>query len=173
MAATMNVVLLLSVVFPALVFGSDVCSSPDVQYEVYTTPETVLSSETIFIIQFKLNCKNGAKNLNLYAEINGKTIVATKSVESNTYQISISDEHKNLPAGSYPVRLFDEDGYAVLRKAQRSGEDTSNIKVLKTITLQHKGLWTGPYVQSEFVAAGVAVLVWYLAYAARGKLQTN
>ena len=35
----------------------------------------------------------------------------------------------------------------------------------------YQGAWTGPAVQSEFVAAVVALLVWYMAYSARAKLQ--
>ena len=31
-------------------------------------------------------------------------------------QVSFSEEHKKLPAGTYTVRFFDDDLYAILRK---------------------------------------------------------
>lgn len=31
-------------------------------------------------------------------------------------QISFSEEHKNLPSGSYQVRLYDDEGYSALKK---------------------------------------------------------
>ena len=33
-----------------------------------------------------------------------------------------------------------------------------------------QGIWTGPLVQTEFVAALGAMAVWWLAYTTRGKL---
>ena len=52
-------------------------------------------------------------------------------------QVSISDEHKKLSSGRYEVRLFDEEGYSLLRKAQRSGESVDTIKPVTTISFNH------------------------------------
>ena len=52
-------------------------------------------------------------------------------------QVSISDEHKKLSSGRYEVRLFDEEGYSLLRKAQRSGESVDAIKPVTTISFNH------------------------------------
>ena len=35
------------------------------------------------------------------------------------FQLSLTDEHKKLPSGTYQVRVFDEEGYAWLRKVRR------------------------------------------------------
>lgn len=35
------------------------------------------------------------------------------------FQISFSEEHKNLPSGSYQVRLYDDEGYSALKKVCR------------------------------------------------------
>ena len=35
------------------------------------------------------------------------------------FQLSLTDEHKKLPSGTYQVRVFDEEGYAWLRKVKR------------------------------------------------------
>lgn len=54
-------------------------------------------------------------------------------------QVSFVDEHKNIPAGDYNIRFFDEEGYADLRKAQRSGgDDVKNVKSIFSINVHHK-----------------------------------
>merc|ERR1712002_395159 len=154
---------------PALI-SADTCLAPQVDSKTYSTPEAVVSTDTVLIAEFTLTCKNGLKGINLYADLGGRLLPATKTSETNKYQISISDEHKKLPAGSYDLRIFDEEGFAALRKAQRSGDSTDSVKPLTTVTLVHQGIWSGPIVQSEFVAAMSAIVVWWLAYTARSKL---
>lgn len=155
------------------IFGAgDTCLSPKVDSKVYTTTETTASAETVVIVEFSVACKNGIKDMNLYAEFNGKAIPASK-VGNNKYQVSFSDEHKKIPSGNYEVRLFDDEGYSILRKAQRGGEDTVAVKSFFSVPVYHAGASKGPWVQSEFVAAMVGIIVWYSAYHARSKLQTT
>lgn len=52
-------------------------------------------------------------------------------------QVSISDDHKKLSSGKYEVRLYDEEGYSMLRKAQRSGESVDAVKPVTSITFNH------------------------------------
>lgn len=131
-----------------------------------------MSTDTVVIVEFSVECKNKLKNINLYAEFMGHVIPATQVMgEENKYQVTHSDEHTKLPSGTYTMTLYDEEGYADLRKAQRNGESLDSIKNLFTIEVSHKGASAGPVVQSEVVATGVALLVWYAAYAARAKIQ--
>ncbi|KAI0239856.1 Translocon-associated protein subunit delta [Lamellibrachia satsuma] len=145
--------------FPIFCTG-DTCLSPIVSPQVYSTSEASLTSETAVIIEFSLTCKNGLKDLNLYADFNGKTFPVSRVQETNRYQVSWSESHKKLPSGKYAVQFFDEEGYANLRKAQRSTEDNaSSIKSLFTIDVTHQGATTGQWVQTEFIAASIAFLV--------------
>ncbi|PVD24640.1 hypothetical protein C0Q70_15124 [Pomacea canaliculata] len=171
MASTGKLVAIVALCILPVIVRSDMCLVPQVTSQTYTTPETTVSTETVFIIEFSVTCKNGLKNMNLYAEFAGKTVPASKSGEPNKYQVSLSDEHKKLPSGTYQLRVFDEEGYAWLRKAQRSGENTENIKPLFTLEISHAGVWNGPLLQSEFVAAMTAIFVWWSAYTARSRLQ--
>ncbi|GFN84604.1 ceramide kinase [Plakobranchus ocellatus] len=157
------------VLLPVSIYG-DTCLAPQVKSQSYSTPEAIVSFDTVLIVEFSLTCKNNLKNVNLYADVAGRTIPATRIGEPNKYQISITDEPKKLPSGAYEIRFFDEEGFALLRKAQRSGESTSSLKPLFTITLNHPGIWSGPLIQSEFVAAMTAIIVWWMAYTQRGKL---
>merc|ERR1711971_638542 len=163
---------LTAIFLPCVVLG-DTCLAPEVKSESYTTTEAVSSVDTVFIIQFSLKCKNNLKDINLYADIGGRTLPVAKTGKPDSYQVSFSDEHKSLPKGTYSVKLYDEEGYAALRKMQRSGEGADTVEPLHTLSLSHNGVWKGPFVQSEFVAAMVAILVWYLAYSARSKLQST
>ncbi|XP_022297664.1 translocon-associated protein subunit delta-like [Crassostrea virginica] len=164
--------LVVLLVVPLAVLG-DTCLSPEVKAETYTTTEAIVSTETVFVVQFSLTCKNKVRNINLYADINGRTLPVTKTDKPDVYQVSISDEHKKLSSGRYEVRLFDEEGYSLLRKAQRSGESVDAIKPVTTISFNHPGVWKGPMVQSEFVAVIIAILVWYFAYSTKSQLQSS
>ena len=42
------------------------------------------------------------------------------SVDLVNFQLSFSDEHTNLPAGQYTIKLYDDDSYSVLRKVSWS-----------------------------------------------------
>ncbi|KAK7102952.1 translocon-associated protein subunit delta-like [Littorina saxatilis] len=173
MAATGKVLVVFALCMFSIVANGDMCLGPQVTSQTYTTPEAIVSTETVFIVEFSVACKNGLKNINLYAEFGGKTVPASKIGEpnGNKFQLSLSDEHKKLPSGNYQVRVFDEEGYAWLRKAQRSGENLDNIKPLFTLDLSHSGVWSGPVLQSEFVAAMTAIFVWWSAYTAKSRLQ--
>ncbi|XP_048743872.2 translocon-associated protein subunit delta-like [Ostrea edulis] len=164
--------LIVLLVVPFVVLG-DTCLSPEIKADTYTTTEAIVSTETVFIVQFSLTCKNKLRDMNLYADINGRTLPVTKTDKPEFYQVSISDEHKKLPSGKYEVRLYDEEGYSLFRKAQRSGDSVAAIKPVASLTVNHPGVWKGPFVQSEFVAVLIAILVWYFAYSTRSQLQSS
>ncbi|KAK2165328.1 hypothetical protein LSH36_52g09047 [Paralvinella palmiformis] len=159
-------------VLPILIAG-DTCLSPSVKPKVYTTTDASVAVNTVIVIEFSVTCKNGIKDLNLYAELNGHAIPASKIKDSNSFQVSFSSLHKDTPAGNYEVRFFDEEGYSALRKAQRSGDNAKSVASLFAVPVTHPGASHGILVQTEFVAAVVATLVWYIAHSARGKLQSN
>jgi len=155
-----------------LLCSGETCLSPASQSNVYTTSEAAMSSETVVIVEFSVACKNNIQNMNLYAEFDGHVIPATRLLGEDKYQVSFSEEHKKLPAGTYSMPIYDEEGYSDLRKAQRNGESTEAIKKLFSVSIVHKGASTGPSVQSEAVATAVAVIVCYLAYSAKANLQS-
>ncbi|XP_064633856.1 translocon-associated protein subunit delta-like [Lineus longissimus] len=166
-----NFFVVIALVFVPILAHADTCLGPSFTSKVYTTSEASLSTKTVVVVEFTLTCKNGLKNVNLYADVNDRTLPATRSQDGTKYQVSWSDSHNKLPKGTYSVRLFDDEGYAALRKVQRSKEDTTTVKPLFTIDVQHQGAWKGPIVQSEFLAATIAIFVWYLAFSAKSKLQ--
>ncbi|XP_013386033.1 translocon-associated protein subunit delta-like [Lingula anatina] len=173
MATSRMVLAALAILAVLPVFTSgDTCLRPSVVSQTYTSSEAMMATETVVIVEFTLTCANNLKDVNLYAEINGRTLPATRGQNSKTYQVSWSDDHKNIPAGTYTVRFFDEDKYAALRKAQRSGDNTADIEPLFTIDVNHKGTYSGPFIQAEALATCVAILVWYLAYSTKSNLQS-
>lgn len=85
-------------------------------------------------------------------------------------QVSWTEEVKKAKSGNFNINLFDEEGYAALRKAIRNNEDLGSVKPLVSVLLNHPGAYQGPWVNSEFMAAALAVIVWYSAYTFRNKL---
>ena len=47
--------------FMCILFIADACLNPQVNSEVYTSTESHMSYETVFVIEFTLTCKNGLK----------------------------------------------------------------------------------------------------------------
>ncbi|KAG8212717.1 hypothetical protein J437_LFUL019630 [Ladona fulva] len=141
------------------------CTNPDVDASAFTTQDATVLTNIAYVSEFTLKCSNGAEkdHLPLYAEVNGVTLPTARiGAEGNgRYQAH---------TGDVSVHLFDEDGYATLRKLIRNGEDTSSAKPLLTITVNHPGAYQGPWVNSEFMAVMLAALVWYLAFTAKSKL---
>ncbi|XP_071810171.1 translocon-associated protein subunit delta-like [Asterias amurensis] len=160
---------LLLVSGPIFIFG-DTCIGASTDHKVYTTTDGSSSTETVFLIEFTLNCKNNAKNLFLNAEAAGKQLPVSRSGD-NQYQVSWTEEHKNAPSGNYEVKFYDEEGFSALRKAMRAGDDSTKVKPAFTINVNHQGVFHGPVVGTEVIASVLAVLLWYSAYRAKSKIQ--
>ncbi|XP_072421711.1 LOW QUALITY PROTEIN: translocon-associated protein subunit delta [Chiloscyllium punctatum] len=116
--------------------------------------------------------KNGAHNVALYADVNGKQFPVTRGQDVGRYQVSWSSEHKAASSGTYLVKFFDEESYSALRKAQRSQENLLTITPLFTVTVDHRGAWSGPWVATEVVAAAIGLLVYYVAFSAKSTIQS-
>ncbi|XP_067880401.1 translocon-associated protein subunit delta [Heterodontus francisci] len=115
--------------------AADTCTEPAIVPSYYTTSDAVISSETVFIVEISLTCKNGAQNVALYADVNGRQFPVTRGQDIGRYQVSWSAEHKIAKSGTYEVKFFDEESYSALRKAQRSNENLSAIKPLFTVSV--------------------------------------
>lgn len=163
------VILLTCVLFYFKLVQGNTCTKPEVTASAYTTQDATVLTNIAFIAEFTLKCSNGVKGIPLYAEVNGKTLPAAKTGD-NKYQVSWVEEVKKSRSGDYSLNLYDEEGYGALRKALRSGEDVSSVKPLVTIVVNHPGAYQGPWVNSEFMAAVLSILVWYLAFTAKSKL---
>ncbi|KAM3912003.1 LOW QUALITY PROTEIN: translocon-associated protein subunit delta [Leptodactylus fuscus] len=150
---------------------AETCTDPRIVPSYYTTSDAVISSEVVFIVEISLTCTNGAQNVALYADVNGKQFPVTRGQDVGKYQVSWSLEHKNAHSGTYEVKFFDEESYSLLRKAQRNNEDISAIKPLFTVDVDHRGAWNGPWVSTEVLAALIGILVYYTAYTAKSNIQ--
>ncbi|XP_030403938.1 translocon-associated protein subunit delta [Gopherus evgoodei] len=150
---------------------AETCSEPTIVPSYYTTADAVISSESVFVVEIALTCRNGAQNVALYADVNGKQFPVTRGQDVGRYQVSWSMEHRAARSGTYEVKFFDEESYSALRKAQRNNEDVSAIRALFTVNVDHRGAWTGPWVSTEVLAAAIGLLIYYLALSAKGSIQ--
>lgn len=85
-------------------------------------------------------------------------------------KVSWTNDIKKARSGDYDVKLFDDEGYSAIRKAIRNGEDPTSIKPLAVVVLNNPGIYTGPWINSELLAAALVVLVSYAAFSAKSKL---
>ncbi|XP_053434900.1 translocon-associated protein subunit delta isoform X1 [Nycticebus coucang] len=150
---------------------AEACMEPQINPSYYTTSDAVISTETVFIVEISLTCKNRVQNMALYADVGGKQFPVTRGQDVGRYQVSWSLEHKNAHAGTYEVKFFDEESYSLLRKAQRNNEDVSIIPPLFTVSVDHRGTWNGPWVSTEVLAAAIGLVIYYLAFSAKSHIQ--
>merc|ERR1711890_51865 len=152
-------------ILPALVMVIDgeTCTTPSVSTDTYTSKHIALSTETAYVIEFSVNCKDDVKGFNLYAELEVGVLVPVALVpDSNNYQISWIKDHKKDQTGSISIKMIDDEGQAAYRKAQRNNDDVTEVAPLFTVQINHPGIAKeGLFVQTEFIAVVTALLVWW------------
>jgi len=171
-SAITPILLTLALVGPAF---TNSCLGPTVTHSIYTSTEAPLARSTVIIVSFDLECKNELEDKpNLYATINGKTL-PTARTEDGKYQVSIVEEHAAAPKGTYTVGIYDEDGYASLKKAQRSeeGSGVEAVAPIASFDFKHAGVATQGVIQSEVVALGFAILLFYLVHSAKANIEES
>ena len=84
--------------------------------------------------------------------------------------MSWTKELKNAKPGDLSVNLYDDDGFAAVKRVLERGEDASSVKPLVTIVVEYPGAYKGSYINSELVAGLLASLVFYLAYSSKSAL---
>lgn len=149
---------------------SETCQKPEVVASAYVTEDATILTNIAFTTQFMLKCSNGVKGITLYAEVDGKSLPAARLSSDNKYQVSWTEDIKKARSGDYNIKLYDEERYAAIRKAYRNGEDPSSVKPLAVVVLNNPGIYLGPWVNSELLAALLAALVSYSAFSSKFKL---
>jgi len=144
------------------------CANPKVKASSYTPSDSQVLSAIPFIAEFSLAC-DGGETPALYADIEGVLMPVTKAIEGDKYQVSWVTEVKKAATGDRSVALYDTEGMAALRKTRAMGQ-ASTVSPLVTILVPYPGSYSGPWLNSEHLAAGMAVLVFYLAFSSRSSL---
>lgn len=129
------------------------------------------------IVTFSLNCASGRPDqLTLFAEIPAikQTVLVSLAPNGKSYQVSWTEEPAKASTGEKEIKIYDEEGLAAVRKAQRKAEETgsspSPVEPLTKLTVYHSGLYKGPLFQVQVLAVSVLIFVYYAAYTAKSKL---
>ncbi|XP_058453277.1 translocon-associated protein subunit delta [Malaya genurostris] len=154
----------------ASVCSASSCSNPEVKSSFFSTSDATIVSQIAFVTEFTLKCSSsGSEKLPLFAEVGGKLAPVVR-VGDNKYQVSWNEEIKKASSGKYTIRLFDEESFAAVRKAQRAGDDVQSVKPLTNVIVNFPGAYKGPWINSEILATGVVAIVAYVAFSTRSKL---
>ncbi|XP_031467340.1 translocon-associated protein subunit delta [Phasianus colchicus] len=141
----------------ALRSAAEPCPEPTIVPSYYTTSDAVISSESVFVVEISLACKNGAQNVALYADVNGKQFPVTRGQD----------------VGRYQVRGSRGPGW-VTWSGQGSREVWGWFEVwgeMRIFGVYENGAWNGPWVSTEVVAAAVGLLVYYFAFSTKSSIQ--
>jgi len=152
--------------------AASACESPKVTATSYTPVDAQALTHIPFIAEFSLTCKGVAPtgDVPIYANVEGSMIQVARSKDGSKYQVGWSTEMKKAKTGDYEISLYDEDGYAAIKRVVERGEDIASVKPIATVVINYPGAYKGAYIGSELVAAGIAILIFYFAYTAKGKL---
>ncbi|CAG9760335.1 unnamed protein product [Ceutorhynchus assimilis] len=157
---------LLLVVFVGLISA---CTNPQVTSKSFTTQDATIVTHIGFISEFEVKCSSGDIS-SLYAELPDGSIIPAAVVGTNKYQVSWTEDTKTAAKGTHKIRIFEEDGYAALRKVLRGNEATSSVSEFFNISVVHPGAYSGPWLRSEFIAVIASLFVSYFAVTKKGKI---
>lgn len=151
---------------------SSACESPKVAASSYTPSDAQALTHIPFIAEFSLTCKGVAPtgDVPIYANVRGNMVQVARSKDGAKYQVGWTTEMKHAKTGDYEISLYDEDGYAAIKRVVERGEDVATVKPMATVVVNYPGAYKGAYVSSELIASVLAILVFYFAYSAKSKL---
>jgi translocon-associated protein subunit delta len=121
-------------------------------------------SQIAFIAEFTLKCAGGGEQtFPLFAEVAGK-IAPVVRIGENNYQVSWSEDVKKARSGNHEIRLYDEAGYAAVRRSSDS------VAPLTKFSVYYSGAYNGAFINSEFLAIAASFVTVYVALTTRSKL---
>lgn len=137
--------------------------------QTYTTTDGLVLTNVAYINQFKMSC-GGNNDASLYGEVDGRLLPIVRSADGQTYEVSWNEELAKASSGEFKINVYDDEGLALLRKAQRDGTSASGVKAVVQVTVQHPGTYSGPSIQTEVLASLGAIVLWYFAYSTKADL---
>ncbi|PAA59926.1 hypothetical protein BOX15_Mlig019674g3 [Macrostomum lignano] len=147
------------------------CEKPSIKSSVYTAADAHFSNHGIVSATFNVQCANKAasSSMDVYAVFRGRAVQAAQDLDSSQYQVTFSEPVKTyLPAGGYAIDLYDEDGYAQYRKAQRGEAGKSSVpEPMARIEFEYPRVRHSLWVHSETVAVLLLLGASFYAYSAR------
>ncbi|XP_034480013.1 translocon-associated protein subunit delta [Drosophila innubila] len=155
----------------AVVCATGAYGSCKATLNAFSTQDATILTQLAHVAEFTLQCSNSAQP-SLFAEFPCGKVVPVAKVGDSKYQVSWVEDIKQGSSGNVQVRLFDEDGYANVRKAQRDGDKVSSVKSLLDITVPTKGAYKGPWIKAELLAAFLVGGVAYFAFTTKSKVQS-
>jgi len=149
--------------------GANGASCQVSEQKTYTTQDASVLTSIAYITEFQLTC-DGKKlvGTSLYAESQGRILQVAEN--NGNYQVSWTEEIGAATKGDHSLRIVDDDGVSLYRKAQKTGASIENLTPLVSLTLNHPGSYTGPWLNSEHLAAIMGVVVVYVAVTSKSKL---
>jgi len=161
-------ILLAAIFIVGAVSGSS-CPSPTItKTKSYTTTDASILTNVAYVGVFDIKCNGAvpAKTDNFYAEVNGKIVNVARSIHDKGFQVSWTEEISKATRGDHYINVYDEDTLPQVRKA-KSGEYP---KPLGTVIVNHPGAYSGPWLNSEMIAAITGLVVVYVAVTCKNKL---
>ncbi|XP_055335593.1 uncharacterized protein LOC129586394 [Paramacrobiotus metropolitanus] len=144
------------------------CSGAEVKGKVQSVADSTVSQHTTVVADLELTCKGGVpSSFPLYAEYNGKLYAAARNEENPKkyiYQISISDETKNFASSGIAIKVYDEDGYQLVRKGN------TGAKALATLDHSIRYPYSGPSINSELFVVLTGAAAVYIAHGTLSKM---
>ncbi|XP_023026998.2 translocon-associated protein subunit delta [Leptinotarsa decemlineata] len=144
------------------------CIDPKIISTSYYTRDATILKHVAYISNFHVKCRIGESG-NLYALFGGE-ISPVASVGPGNYQISWTTDVKTALTNDVIINVYNESGYTAMRKAKRAGEDISFAPVFTRVTVNNRGLYVGPWISCELLAAVFSIVIAYIAIHFRTKL---
>jgi translocon-associated protein subunit delta len=102
---------------------SSACENPKVTASSYTPTDAQALTHIPFIAEFSLTCKGVVPtgDVPIYANVEGHMVQVARSKDGSKYQVGWTTEMKAAKTGDYEISLYDEDGYAAVKRVVERG----------------------------------------------------
>nr|XP_042902681.1 translocon-associated protein subunit delta-like [Parasteatoda tepidariorum] len=151
---------------------AEICENPTIDTKTYITNDGIIASEVVVVNEIAISCTPFVHELALYVEKSGKLIAAVKSSDNSKYQLSWTERGEQIFSGEHYIKVYDEKGYAALRKAHLYNKDTSNIPPAFLLSFYYSGIYNESMISSKSIVVVISMILCYLAFTQKANIRS-
>lgn len=148
------------------------CNIDSAGVKTYSTSDGLAVAKVGVTATFRLGCSAGTKAPLLHAETTeGQYLaVSSSSLQPEFKEVSFIEEVNKSKSRWIEVKVYDDETYSKLLQARQSGSSESYYQPMKTISISHYGVSTGPYIKMETLSTLGLIAIFCFAHSLRSKI---
>lgn len=148
------------------------CNIDSAGLTTYSTSDGLVIAKVAVTATFRLGCSPGTQEPQLHAETSdGQYLAVTAAHDRNEFkEVSFIEEAAKSKSRWIEINVFDDATYQKILDARQSGSSERAYQPMKTISISHYGVYGGPMIKMETIAAIALIGSFLFAQSVRNKL---